>query len=282
MGLPPTCGPYGNESCCATTAVPGGAYNRSNDTKYPATVSDFRLDRFEITVGRFRAFVEAYPGSKPAAGAGEHPLIAGSGWDTAWDANLPGNKDTLKVAVNCDPTNHTWTDDVSGGHEDVPMNCVSWYEAFAFCAWDGGRLPTEAEWNYAAAGGGEQRNYPWGNLEPNPAYAVYDCMGDGSPAGNCAFTDILKVGSKPAGDGKWGQTDLVGSMAEWNLDWYADPYPTSTIPCDDCANMQSASYRVRRGGSWSGDASYLLSSLRGYDVPVFRHHGLGARCARTP
>lgn len=84
-GLASNCGPNQNENCCASSVVTGGTYNRSNNASYPATVSDFRLDRFEITVGRFRKFVEAYPASKPAANAGAHPLIAGSGWNSAWD-----------------------------------------------------------------------------------------------------------------------------------------------------------------------------------------------------
>src|SRR5256885_1964087 len=60
----------------------------------------------------------------------------------------------------------------------LPVNCVSWFEAFAFCAWDGGYLPTEAEWNYAAAGGGDQRAYPWsvpsGTLLIDVAHANYN------------------------------------------------------------------------------------------------------------
>jgi formylglycine-generating enzyme required for sulfatase activity len=140
--------------------VPGGTFNRSNDAAYPATVSGFVLDRFEVTVGRFRRFVEAYPGSKPAAGAGRHPLIEGSGWDAGWDSNLPADAEALKRAVKCHSTYQTWTDEADE-HERLPMNCLSWYLAFAFCAWDGGRLPTEAEWNYAAAGGDEQRAYTW-------------------------------------------------------------------------------------------------------------------------
>src|SRR5689334_21712444 len=91
-GLPATCGPSGNEDCCESLLVPGGTFARSYDgvdyldRSYPATVSDFYLDKYEITVGRFRAFVNAGMGtqaSPPADGAGAHPKIPGSGWSSA-------------------------------------------------------------------------------------------------------------------------------------------------------------------------------------------------------
>ncbi|WP_437630657.1 formylglycine-generating enzyme family protein [Sorangium sp. So ce854] len=280
VGLAATCGPAGNESCCASAAVPGGSFNRDNYPAYPATVSGFLLDRFEVTVGRFRRFVEAYPGSKPAAGAGRHPLIDGSGWDPSWP--LPDTAAELKAAVKCGSINQTWRDE-DEGTEHLPMNCLSWYEAFAFCAWDGGRLATEAEWNYAAAGGSEQREYPWSKPADSTtidgSHAVYDCTGDGSASAVCAFSDILPVGSRSTrGDGRWGQADLAGNMWEWALDWYA-AYPNE---CNNCANMISASNRAIRGGSWHDAASVLLSSLRyGFD-PSDRYSVLGARCARTP
>jgi formylglycine-generating enzyme len=266
-GLPSTCGSAGDERCCEMDVVPGGTYDRSNDKMYPATVSNLWLDRFEITVGRFRAFVAAYPGNRPKAGDGAHPLIAGSGWDPAWDVILPAGKAALTTAIIMSCTvSYTWTD-APGMNENLPMNCITWFEAFAFCAWDGGRLPTEAEWNYAAAGGDEQRQYPWGSALLDPTHAVY------------GGEKLMNVGSKPAGYGKWGQADLAGGLWEWNLDWYADPYAN---PCDDCANLVSAPYRVMRGGSWSQAASYLPSSFRlNYD-PMGRSVNIGARCARTP
>jgi len=278
VGLATTCGPADKESCCAIEPVTGGTYNRSNDPAFPATVSDFRLDRFEITVGRFRAFVAAYPGNTPMPGDGAHPLIPGSGWDATWNVELPATQAALMSALTCSGA-PTWTD-MPGANENLPINCINWAEAFAFCAWDGGRLPTEAEWNYAAAGGGEQRQYPWGGAPPDTTHAVYDCTGDGSASKNCAFTDILTVGSKPTGDGKWGHADLAGGVAEWNLDWNTSPYPN--VPCDNCANLTPASTRAMRGGSWLFSESFLLSSDRSGGVPVFHFDFIGVRCARTP
>lgn len=289
-GLAETCGPSGNESCCATALVPGGTFDRSNDPVYPATVSDFVLDRFEITVGRFRAFVEAGQGTQanpPAEGAGANPNLTGSGWQAAWDDLLVADTAALKQRLMCTSLPYrTWTDE-PGENETRPINCLSWLEAFAFCIWDGGRLPTEAEWNYAAAGGSEQREYPWSN-PPSSAnidcsHASYGCIDDpcGDGAVGCALTDILAVGSKPAGDSRWGHADLGGNLWEWVLDWYAADYP---MPCDDCANLTPAENRGFRGGSFSNYASYLLTSYRGgsnYD-PTGRHTGTGARCARSP
>ncbi len=269
--MPATCGD--SESCCASSVVTGGAYNRSNNASYPATVTDFRLDRFEVTVGRFRQFLAGYPENKPKAGAGAHPLVTDSGWSPAWP--LPPDQAALEAAVKC-ADSPTWTE-TAGANENRPMNCLNWYVAFAFCAWDGGRLPTEAEWNYAAAGGDEHRGYPWGSAVPTPAYAAYACNGDGLGA-SCASTDIVEVGSKPAGDGKWGQADLAGNVVEWNFDGYGDYF----VPCADCANVDGSSGRVARGGSWFFNISLLHPSYRTGIPPSYSGSSYGVRCARTP
>jgi formylglycine-generating enzyme required for sulfatase activity len=277
--LPNNCGSAGNESCCQAATMPGETYNRANDVAFPASVSAYRLDLFEVTVGRFRKFVDAFPNSKPKANAGAHPLMLSSGWDTTWDVKLPANQAQLVAAIKCG-SEATWTD-AAGANELLPMNCLDWYTAFAFCAWDGGRLPTEAEWNHAASGGPEQRAYPWSNPPDSTTidatFANYNCQGDG--VGQCTFADILPIASKsPLGDGKWGHKDLAGGMWEWAVDRYG----SFVTPCKDCANLTgSDTYRVVRGGGWVIHELLLLNSARYNQAPTIRLRDVGARCARN-
>jgi formylglycine-generating enzyme required for sulfatase activity len=255
----------------------------SGDLSAPATVSDFRLDRFEVTVGRFRQFVRAYSQNLIQGGAGKNPSNAKDpGWKTDWNSNLPASAGELMSAVKCHPTFQTWTDG-PGANENRPMNCLTWYEAYAFCIWDGGRLPTEAEWNYAAAGGDEQRAQPWsipaGSLFINWTYASYldgtNCVGDGQPG--CALTDLVLVGTKPNGNGKWGHADLIGNVGEWVVDWGAD----YVVPCNNCADYSDVpgSIKIVRGGDWAH--GFLRTGHRDGQNPTDRASNTGVRCARN-
>ncbi|MES1187511.1 MAG: SUMF1/EgtB/PvdO family nonheme iron enzyme [Myxococcales bacterium] len=114
--------------------------------------------------------------------------------------------------------------------EQKPMNCLSWYEAFAFCAWDGGFLPSEVQWHLAATGGAEARKYPWPGANLDPDHALYGACGNGVSS-ICDETSILEVGSKPAGAGKWGQLDLAGSVAPPTAPARRDgPFPVFVPP----------------------------------------------------
>jgi formylglycine-generating enzyme required for sulfatase activity len=290
--LAPSCGPDRENDCCASSLIPAsslGPFARSNDPDYPATVSDFRLDDYELTVGRFRVFASAYAdGWRPSDGSGKNSNNPDdSGWDGAtWSEFLPASTvDEGDRGVACDDTYQTWTAS-PGDNEARPQNCLTWYLAYAFCIWDGGRLPTEAEWNYAAAGGGDAagwRQYPWSDPSSsvaidvtNASYFSTDCFGDGEPG--CGLDDILVVGSKPAGDGRFGQADLAGNVCEWVQDANAD-YP---MPCADCSNLLSGDVdRICRGGGFDTDASFLLSSDRRGRSPLHRLVSMGARCARN-
>jgi formylglycine-generating enzyme required for sulfatase activity len=293
---PQTCGPSGDSNCCDSSVIPGNAdgatragetYVRSRDPSAAAAISDFRLDRYEVTVGRFRAFVAAGMGTQaaaPAAGAGAHARIPGSGWDPAWNTSLPASTAALVATLECSTTYQTWTD-APGANESVPMNCITWWDAMAFCAWDGGYLPSEAEWDYAAAGGAEQRTYPWSNP---PASSTIDCTyanyfiddPESSYCVNGTTGAANRVGSEsPRGDSRWGQTDMAGDLHEWVLDWYMSIYP---VPCINCATLTTLSQRVVRGGSFTDVSGVLESGARSQTTPNNNSVGIGARCARTP
>jgi formylglycine-generating enzyme required for sulfatase activity len=291
-GADRSCGASGDVDCCERRAVPGGTFARSydavgcTDRSHPATVSSFALDIFEVTVGRFRAFVTAGQGTRaspPAPGSAEHPKIPGSGWDPAWNTELTPDTASLERELHCNRDLADWTD-APGDHEQLPLNCVTFYEAFAFCAWDGGRLPTEAEWNYAAAGGDEQRVYPWSTPPASQAiddrYAVY------------SQPRARPVGSKsPLGDARWGQADMSGNVWEWTLDT-ADPgrlLPTEGSnlcppagyldPCVDCASLDAGSSRVVRSGGYGLPRQGVAASVRRASPPTSRFQVFGVRCA---
>ncbi len=283
---------------CESGEVSGGTFQRSSDPSAPATVSDFRLDAYEVTVARFRQFVTAVvldpESALPSAGSGTHAHVNGgnglnaggdaggsyeTGWDPSWSAGIATTAAVWNTNLSC-TGNPTWTANVDANEGD-PITCVTWYEAYAFCIWDGGFLPSEAEWNYAAVGGAAQRVYPWGSEDPGmgAAYAVYGCYYS-NPSGLCMGGDyVAPVGSAPMGDGFFGQSDLAGSVWEWNLDEYVSPYPA---PCADCAALTGGAQRVLRGGAYDRGKDFLLNTSRTSSDPAARLSDVGLRCARTP
>jgi sulfatase modifying factor 1 len=271
--LPEDCGADKQANCCASHVVPGGTFVRDNGISgdVQATVSDFRLDDYEVTVGRFKRFIAGYAEHKPAPGSGRNPNnTLDPGWETSWNDSLPADEaELISNAQVCDERFATYAADDA----TLPMNCITWFEAYAFCIWDGGRLPTDAETNYAAAGGSEQRQFPWSDppdrADIDASYATF--LPDA--------TAPLPVGSKsPLGDGRWGQADLSGNEWEWCQDWYRS-YPPR---CINCANLTDYSIRVIRGGSFYSDQESLYTSSRLYHAPNQADFGVGVRCARAP
>jgi sulfatase modifying factor 1 len=256
----------------------------------PATVSGFRLDKYDVTVGRFRQFVNAWNGGAgwmPSAGSGKHSHLnegkglADSGnpgsYETGWLPSDNGNvaPTDANLATTASGLCHsasTWTSRV-GKRENLPINCVTWQEAYAFCIWDGGFLPSEAEWEYAAAGGSQEREYPWGSTDPGRGsqYAIYAL----------SMSTIAPVGTATLGAGEWGQLDLAGNVLQWSLDWFA----TYVDPCTDCARSTAPSIavgRVLRGGNFHQGVTWLLPPFRYNLTSPYRGQDVGFRCARTP
>ncbi len=290
-GLAPICA---GESCCTSIDGLGGSFLMGRSTVsgtpdyYPSassielpehtvTLTSFGLDKYEISVGRMRRFVTAYDGTPPPGGSGAHPAIPGTGWQSSWSSGLPADAAQLAQSFRCSSSYQTWTDS-PGANEAVPLNCLDWYVAFAFCVWDGGRLPTEAEWEFAAAGGGENRLFPWGPAAPDATRAAYFCLGDGQPS--CLAADLLPVGSKPAGAGRYGHLDLAGNVGEWVFDGYTSGF-YATSPATNPANV-AAGTRVARNGGFDYPEINLRAAARDAFPPSTRDRAYGARCARDP
>ena len=150
--------------------------------------------------------------------------------------------------------------------EDHPIVNVSWEDAKTYCEWAGGRLPTEAEWEYTARGGKEGLKYPWGDeISEKPANYL----------GNVGGTSV--VGSYPAND--FGLYDMVGNVWEWVADVYDENY-YSKSPKKNPQGPSRGDLRVLRGGSWSDGSGCLRASLRGRSLRDFGFLDIGFRCTR--
>ena len=157
---------------------------------------------------------------------------------------------------------------------DEPVCHVCFFEAEAYAAWAGKRLPTEAEWEKAARfdpATGRSRRYPWGDDDPTPAHAN---LGQ-------RHLQPAPVGAYPAGASPLGVHQLVGDVWEWTSSgWH--PYPGFTVfPYPEYSQVFfGGDYRVLRGGSFGTDASAIRSTFRNWDHPIRRQIFSGFRCAR--
>lgn len=246
--------------------------------EHDAFVDPFYMDTFEVTVGRFRKYVDQFDGTLPSDGDGALAANPASGWDSGrFDGTMPKSETELRQLLAA--PDGTWADQPGGG-ELAPINNVQWNVAFAFCIWDGGRLPTEAEWEFASAGGEENRLYPWGSDAPDATRANYI---------DTANSPLVAVGSSPAGKARWGHMDLAGNVEEFTRDiFFQFWYSGDGNPCNNCARTEyDATYGglAWRGGSWMGSATELRSASRGHGSPLslFYTHfiGTGFRCVRS-
>jgi formylglycine-generating enzyme required for sulfatase activity len=285
------CGPKADEDCRTALPVEGGTFFRTfgptvTPSKNPATVSSFRLDKFEVTVGRFRAFIDDVVAGRfyPQPGDGKHRIPkAGDGVrslnsdrERGWRATdsipttLADWRQNLAPPASsnaCEP--HTFTNE-PGDNENRPINCVSWAQAYAFCIWSGGFLPTDAEWEYAAAGGSKQSLFPWGTTPPPDAeHAVFGCVDDAGARHKCSGSEALFVKNiAHAGSldvpGPFGHLDLAGNLQEWTADRGVEG-ESPPDPCEDCVADESStatSNHIVHGGFFNSTADDLAAPSR--------------------
>jgi formylglycine-generating enzyme required for sulfatase activity len=200
------------------------------------------IDTTEVTNTAFAAFVDA-------GGYTNRSLWSDDGW--AWLAT----KDAARLPLHC-----------NGDVAEQPRTCVSWFEAEAYAAWRGGRLPTEAEWEFAARGP-ESRVYPWGDAFDREAANVLNSL---SPK---------PVGSYPTGASWVGALDMSGNAMEWVSDWLgADYYATS--PATDPSGPATGTVKVEKGGWWGSNEFVARSAYRHYeDAPTYGDKHIGFRVA---
>jgi formylglycine-generating enzyme required for sulfatase activity len=184
------------------------------------------------------------------------------------------------------------------GKATHPINCIDWDQAREACESRGGRLPTEAEWEFAARGP-DGRVYPWGDEPPNALLlnaCGKECVAwqkkhrdpDNTPAlmydEDDGFPNTSPVGSFPKGKSRYGLQDVVGNVWEWVADFYADyDKATASSTVTDPKGPATAADRVIRGGAWNGaQPSWVRPSFRFHVAPGARSYGFGFRCAKSP
>ena len=248
--------------------IPAGQFQMGSDSDaadddeqpvHTVHLDAFYMDKYEVTNAQFKAFV---------------------------DANPPWQKYQIDDKFHDGDYLYRWGGNNypawPAGQAAHPVRYVSWYAAMAYAAWAGKRLPTEAEWEYAARGGLTGQTYPWGNTITH-ADANYDkSSGETTPVGAYAANG-------------YGLYDMAGNVAEWCWDKYdADFYFVS----HNSRNPVSVSggrplswllenfkhlrgWRVLRGGSCDGNAYVLRVAYRRRDAPSFTGSGIGFRCVRA-
>lgn len=263
--------------------IPGGEFYMGSDDKndldfekpaHHVKLSPYCIDALEVTVERYKA-------------CSDRGACKRASMQNESDAIKDPEKKALDPLCNIrDPS----------GKAKHPINCVDWNQADQFCKSEGGRLPTEAEWEFAARGP-DGRKYPWGDETPSAGHlnaCGKECVEWGKKnkvhleamyEADDGYPNTAPVGSFPQGKSRYGVQDVVGNVWEWTGDWYA-PYSAPKAPeaemQSDPQGPRTGERRAIRGGAWNGaQPSWVRPTFRYHDVPTARSYGIGFRCAKS-
>ncbi len=233
--------------------IPGGTFEMGNaegesneQPVHTVTVSDFEMTKSEITVAQYRVCVEA---------------------DECWqqEEGVDGS---------------TWGRE---GFDTHPINYITWYQADVYCKWAGGRLPSEAEWEYAARSGGQDIPYPWGDDAPSCKTAVFNEIGiDEMENWGCGTGETSEVCSRPQGNTFHGLCDINGNVWEWVDDWYHTTYEGAPTDGSSWEEIDlDNKLKVAKSGGYSVTINELGNAFSRLPFdPKNRRYYRGFRCAR--
>jgi formylglycine-generating enzyme required for sulfatase activity len=206
-------------------------------------------------------------------------------WFDQWEVTNGQYAQCVAAGV-CDPpeavsshTRQTYYGDEA--FDDYPVVYVTRDKADAYCTWAEARLPTEAEWEYAARGP-ESLRYPWGNAFDGTRLNYCDANCDFAWTDqdvDDGYADTAPVGSYPTGRSWCEAQDMAGNAWEWVADWYDGEYYGHS-PAENPPGPTSGEYAVARGGSWNNDKIDVRAPMRYYDRPDVAWIDTGFRCAR--
>ncbi|MFI5054401.1 MAG: SUMF1/EgtB/PvdO family nonheme iron enzyme, partial [Acidimicrobiia bacterium] len=254
--------PVSGEKLPHDVLLPGGTFVMGTDAEpwaydnerpaHDVTVESFRIDTTPVTNRAYLEFIEA-------GGYAEREVWSDAGWSWRTEVEL-----VAPEFWHCEPGG-AWTRRRFGRTEPVPLDepvqHVCWYEADAFARWSGARLPTEAEWEYAAYGSSTALANLWRDLPHRFAPAP--------------------VGARPGSESAWGVHHMLGDVWEWTASDFGGYPGFRSFPYREYSEVFFGSdYKVLRGGSWATHPCVTRTTFRNWDYPIRRQIFAGFRCAR--
>ncbi len=255
--------------------IPGGTFRMGTDAgmtyeapAHEVTIKPFYIDEAEVTVREFARFVEATDYKTEAERFG---------WSGVFD---------MKTGEWGRADGANWRQPEGAGSQaapDEPVTQVSWNDAVAYARWAGKRLPTEAEWEYAARGGLKGKEYAWGDeLRPGGRPVANWWQGTFPERNTGEDAHLMRAPVKSFAPNGYGVYDVAGNVWEWCADWYADDY-YATSPRDNPRGAARGAERVLRGGSFLCAENFCTNyrvAGRSHATPDSGLNNMGFRCAR--